>query len=344
MMVLWLVALAAMAFGAVYAGYFSGFETGLYTVNRIRLRCRREQGDPRAAALTEILRRPRRAIATTLVGHNLCVYLVTTIATRLSEGVWPDRAGVVSALLLALPLFLLAEVIPKEVTRRAADTLPYRLAPSFRLAERLFWPATAVLTWVARGLGWLLGPRVALADWAEAHRLRYYLALGRRSGVLSAEQTRMADNILRLARRSVAQVMVPLDRVETLAEEAGEQEALACLRRSTHRRVLLYRGRRDQVVGVVARLELLLTQEQAWPERMRQAVRPVFRTAAETTVLEALEQLRRQECPLAAVEGGRGQVVGLVTVGDLVEEIVGELSPPGKGAEPGLGRVGADEK
>jgi len=70
----------------------------------------------------------------------------------------------------------------------------------------------------------------------------------------------------------------------------------------------------------------------------------VFRVAAGTTVLEALEQLRGQECPLAAVEGGRAQVVGLVTVGDLVEAIVGELSPPDKGSEPRPDRAGADEK
>jgi len=326
-MVLWVVALAAIGIGTVYAGYFSGFETGLYTLNRIRLRRRREQGDPRAVLLSDIVARPGRAIATTLVGQNLCVYLVTAIATKLCEGAWPGRAEVVSAVILTLPLFLVAEVVPKEVTRRTADSLLYQLAPSFRLAERILWPATAALTWVARALGWLLGPRAGLADWAEAHRLRHYLALGRSTGVLSAEQTRMADNILRLGRRSVAQVMVPLEQVEALDEAADEREALACLRRSRHRRLLLFRDRRDNVVGVVTRLELLLARRSkgGWSEQVESVTRPVFRVDARATVLEALEQLRRQQSPVAVVEGGRGQVTGLVTAGDLVEEIVGEL-------------------
>ncbi len=326
-MVLWVVALAAIGIGTIYAGYFSGFETGLYTLNRIRLRHRQEQGDPRATLLTEIVGRPGRAIATTLVGHNLCVYVVTAITTKLCEGTWPDRAEVVSAVILTLPLFLLAEVIPKEVTRRTVDSLPYQLAPSFRLAERVLWPATVVLTWVARALGWLLGPRAGLADWAEAHRLRHYLALGQSTGVLSAEQTRMADNILRLGRRSVAQVMVPLEQVETLDQASDEREALVFLRRAQHRRLLLFRDRRDNIVGMVTRLELLLTRPSngRWSERIERVTRSVFRVGSGTTVLEALEQLCRQESPVAVVEGGRGQVVGLVTTGDLVEEIVGEL-------------------
>jgi len=88
-MVLLVVALVAIGFGTIYAGYFSGFETGLYTLNRIRLRHRREQGDPRAVVLDRLLAQPRRAIATTLVGHNLCVYLVTAITTKLYEGCGP---------------------------------------------------------------------------------------------------------------------------------------------------------------------------------------------------------------------------------------------------------------
>jgi len=334
-MVLLVVALAAIVIGAICAGYFSGFETGLYTLNRIRLRHRREQGDHRAAVLARIVAQPRRAIATTLVGHNLCVYLVTAITTKLCEGVWPDRAEMVSAIMVTLPLFLLAEVIPKEVTRRAADTLPYRLASSFRLSERLLWPATTVLTWVARALGLLLGPRAALGEWAEVPRLRYYLGLGYRSGVLSADQSRMVDNILRLGRRTVAQVMVPLDQVEALAEDASETEALRCLGRCSHRRLLLYRGRRENVVGVLARLELLLAREPSWPDRVKRVTKPVLRLRAGTTVLDALEQLRRQEAPLAVVAETRRPVMGLVTTADLVEEIVGELAAKKTAQEAG---------
>lgn len=324
-MVLWLVALAAMGIGTICAGYFSGFETGLYTLNRIRLRHRRERGEPSAVVLAGITAQPRRAIATALVGHNLCVYLVTALTTRLLEGVWPGREELLSTLVLTLPLFLLAEVIPKEVMRRAADTWLYRLAGSFRVLERLFWPATTVLAGVARLLGWLLGSGPGGPQWVEAARLRYYLGLGYRTGLLSAEQTRMAENILRVGRRRLSEVMVPLAQAEMLSEDTPEQEALARLRRFRHRRVLLLRGAGAEVVGVVGRLEVLLAEGGSWRERLRRALRPVLRMSAETTVLEALDRLRRGRVPLALVEDAAGRPVGLVTTGDLVEEVVGEL-------------------
>lgn len=333
-----MVALVAMGVGTVCAGYFGGFETGLYTLDRIRLRHRRERGEASAAVLSGIVARPRRAIATALVGHNLSVYLVTALVTRLAEGVWPGRAELLSVLVLALPLFLVAEVIPKEVMRRAADVWLYRLAYGFRLAERVLWPATTALSGVTRLLGWLLGPRAEAPQWRGPARLRYYLGLGYRTGLLSAEQTRMAENILRVGRRRVAQAMVPLSEVEALDEETSEEEARERLRGFRHRRVLLVRGGRENVVGAVARLEVLLAQGGSWRERLRRVRRPVLRVGAQTTALEALDRMRRQKVPLAVVEDERGRVVGLVTTGDLVEEIVGELGRVETASEEAGGR------
>ena len=342
-MVFWMVALVAIAIGTILAGYFSGFETGLYALNRLRLRHRREQGDPRATILGRLLAQPSRAIATTLVGHNLCVYAVTAMTTKFYEGVWPGWAEVASVVTLALPLFLLAEVIPKEVTRRGADSLPYRLAPSFRLAERLFWPVTTALGGVARFWAWLMRSHASPAAWSELPRLSYYLTLGRRVGLLSVEQTQMADNILRLGQRTVADVMVPVAGVEALEEGMSQEEATDFLRRCRHRRLLLYRGRPTRVTGAVHSLELLLSPRGPWAERLRDVVRPVARLPVSVSVLEALDRLLHWELGLAVVEDDREQAVGLVSIQDLVEEIVGELGPRGSGnsALRGRGELGA---
>jgi len=322
-MLFWVLTLAAIVVATTFAGYFSGFETGLYTLNRVRLRHRREQGDRQAAVLAGVMAHPRLAITTTLVGHNLWLYVVTALTTKLCEGYWPQRAELVGAVIVALPLFLLAEVIPKEVCRRAADSLPYQMARSFVLTERLFWPASMLLVGLTRWLGRFLGPRAALGAWAEMPNLRYYLGLGRRTGLLSDEQSRMAENVLRLGRRSVAEVMVALGEVEALAEGLSEEEGLACLGRCRHRRMPLSRGGRDNIVGVVPRLELLLAEGGSWTERVARVTKPVLRLPAATSILEALDRIRSEEAPVAVVEDTRGQVVGLVTATDLVEAIVG---------------------
>jgi len=332
-MALWIAALGAIVVGTLCAGYFSGFETGLYTLSRIRLRHRRDEGDRGAVVLQGILARPRRAIATTLVGHNLCVYVVTAITTKVFEGVWPHWAELASTVTLALPLFLFAEVIPKEVARRAADRLPYLLAPSFRAVQRALWPAVTALVLVVRLWERMLGQRAGQDEWSDARRLGYYLAVGQRSGLLSAEQTRMADNILRIGRRTVADVMVPMALAEAVPDDADEEEVIGLIGRSEHRRLLVYHRRLDRVVGVVTGLELLLSRAVPWPDRLSRAMRPVQRIRARMTVLEALERMRREELSVAVVEDGRGVVVGMVTLGDLVEEIVGELERPGCGDE-----------
>jgi CBS domain containing-hemolysin-like protein len=330
-MLFWLLTLAAIVVGTIFAGYFSGFETGLYTLNRVRLRHRRGQGDRHAVVLARVMARPRLAITTTLVGQNLSLYVVTALVTNLCRGYWPRQAELASVLIVALPLFLLAEVIPKEVCRRAADSVLYRLAPSFALMEWLLWPATRLLTGLTRWLGRFFGPRAALGAWAEVPHLRYYLGLGRRTGVLSDEQSRMAENVLELGRRSVAEVMVPLAEVEGFAEGLTEEEGRACLARCRHRRMLVCRGSPDAVVGVVARLELLLAEGGSWAERVARVAKPVSRVGLATSLLEALDRVASEEVPVAVVEGSRREVVGLVTATDLVEAILADVEEEGRG-------------
>jgi putative hemolysin len=159
--------------------------------------------------------------------------------------------------------------------------------------------------------------------------LRYYLGLGRRTGLLSDEQSRMAENVLRLGRRTVAEVMVALAEVEALAEGLTEEEGRTCLGSCRHRRMPVYRGRPDNVVGVVSRLELLLAEGGSWAERVQRVTKPVSRVEVRTSLLEALDRVCSQEVPAAVVEDHRGEVVGLVTATDLVEAILPEVQAEG---------------
>jgi CBS domain containing-hemolysin-like protein len=196
--------------------------------------------------------------------------------------------------------------------------------------ERLLWPATRLLSGLGRWLGRFFGPRAAVGAWAEVPHLRYYLGLGRRTGLLSDEQSRMAENVLRLGRRTVAEVMVPLAEVEALAEGVSEEEGRTSLARFRHRRMPIYRGSRDHVVGVVSRLELLLAEGGSWAERVHRVTRPVSRVEVRTSLLEALERVRSQEVPVGVVEDHRGEVVGLVTATDLVEAILPGVEAEGR--------------
>ncbi len=181
------------------AGFYSGTEMGFYRLNRVRLALRLRQRSRSAAWLDAMARQPDRLVVTTLVGHNLFIFLATFACTRIYEPYWPDRADYLATLTLLVPVFIFGEVLPKEVIGRTADVVMYHLAALLALSEKALLPATWVLVRIQRL--WRIFPRYRTAPAevdVEHHRLDHFLSEGAREGTLTAYQHAMAGNIMRL--------------------------------------------------------------------------------------------------------------------------------------------------
>lgn len=301
-------------------GLFSGAEIGFYSVNRLRLRSRVEAGRRRAIVLQALLDRPGATIMTTLIGTNVMVYLASTLATELLSG--RRYAELVATLALTPVILIIGEMIPKDLFHRKADSLMYVLAGP---VDALRW-VLSPLTYAFRGLVSLItAGKVSSHSGAIFSRaaLNEWIAEGRREGVLTDYQQALSVNVMGLLRKSVSSAMIPREAVTTVRGDLFGPDLRSAVRQAGYSRLPVVSGPENDIVGILHTLDYVFsTSENALAaELARKAVR-VGHTDQIAAALVALQRGRQQ---MAVVTGDDGRPVGIVTVKDLVEEIVGEL-------------------
>lgn len=320
-----LISLLALAGGVFLAAFYAGAETGTYSLNRMRLRLRAEQGMPAAITLRTLLQRPETVIATTLVGHNLAVWFATSFTTMGFNSWWPGKAEVLTSLTLSPVLFVLAEVVPKELFRRQADLLAYESARTLRWSQIVFAAPVWALRHIALTLARLFGsPQRETEQVFSRVRLVSSLGEGRAVGVLTAFQSELAHNIVNLHQQELREVMVPLERVAMLSNTRTRAEAQQLAKKQGFFRYPVYRGEKENIFGVINILDLFLDDKPGLT--IRNYVRDVPKVPLDAGLDQALTLIRTERQPLAVVVDAVGRALGIVTAKDLLEEITGELS------------------
>ncbi|MFW6158447.1 MAG: hemolysin family protein [Planctomycetota bacterium] len=309
----------AIAIYLALSGLFSGSEIGLYSVNRLRLRSRAEAGQPQALVLRDLIGRSEPTITAILVCNNITIYAATAIATELLGA--HAHPELMATLLMTPVIFLFGEMVPKEIFRSNADGVMYRLAGPLDALRVLLLPVTAGLQALARLVTGGLDSRRRRQRLSRAW-LRQCIAEGRREGVLSAYQHRLTANVMRLSETSAGQAMIPLRDVEMIEADTTGANLEGTLRRARHSRLPVYQESPERVYGVLHAMDYATADG---PRPAHELAREPVTVGADDAVTAALLTLQQAHQQMAVVTDPLGRAAGVVTVKDLVEEIVGEL-------------------
>lgn len=310
--------------GICLSALFSGLETGIYTINRVRVEVRANRGEPAARRLVHELRHPARLLSTLLIGNNVANYLGTFGVAAILNGLGvADDVGIaINAGLLIPLLFIFGETLPKDLFRTHTDRWTYA-ASGFLALCRLAFTATGLLVVVqltTRTLERLIGSGPEGATSAR-ERISRLIKEGVSSGVLSEAQTALADRALAMRGLTLATEMVPWSQAVTIPLVADRQAREALIRSRDFTRMPVV-DETGQVVGVLSSIEALLRPDEPIATLMTTPL-PIPVT---TPVREALRTMRLDRQAMAiAVAPGTGDPLGLVTLKDLVETITGEL-------------------
>lgn len=315
-----------MMMGFIGSALFSGMETGAYRLNRVRLYVQSSQGRSSAKTLERVVAKPAALIGTLLIGNNLCNYVGTAglgvILASMDLAVW--QAVLVNTVLVTLILFVFGETLPKDLFAAHADRLMYPLAKLLIVLRTLFYwtgllPIVVVLSKLAirivgKGEGGALTPRKRVAQMVNE---------GAGVGLISSEQTAIAQRALALSNRRILAECTPWADVVTVRENTS-RAALRQLAKRTPRSRLPVIDSRGAVLGVTDLIDALLIDEtNATPAAA--AMNPAVKLPGDTTVRNALAQMQREHIGLALVTRPDGKPVGVVTVKDLVEPLTGEI-------------------
>lgn len=304
--------------------FFSGTETGMISLNRVRLRHRADEGDPRAIFLMATLENPDSLLATTLVGTNLAVVSGTALATKLFSVVMPGHTALLVSCVMIPTIVVVGELIPKAVFRRRSMEILLPAVPLIRGALFLLAPPARAIGWVSRQLlEWAGGDRDR-SPFVTREELRHLIKAGVREGTLAPGQQRMLHGAFSFAATSVKEVMIPLTEMVAVPEGTTAAAVLDRARATAIYRFPVYRERIDQIVGVVNASDLLYG-DVAPGESIAAWTRPPLYLPNTATIDVALFRMQREHEPVAVIVDEYGGCDGLVTVQEIIEQVVGEL-------------------
>jgi putative hemolysin len=318
------IAIGVTILGLVLSALYSGLETGLYTINKIRLDVRASSGIVSAKRLLSLLNQPTRMLAVLLVCNNIANYVASYGVARLLEEttLGPWMAIVVNAVVLIPMLFIFGEVLPKDLFRTNTDTWTYRWSATLACSDKLLWwtGVVPVVSYVGKLANFILGSENTLKP-SPRRRFGLLFKEGLEGGVLSDEQITLADRVLGMKTLTVRSEMVPWTRVQCIGANISTARRSSAISNTAHTRMPIVNSS-GNVVGILPILSALLEPESKTLDIARE---PLF-ILPDTPVREALQQLRKSGVSMAIVSRKNNKPIGIVTLKDLVEPIVGELA------------------
>ncbi|MCY0151210.1 HlyC/CorC family transporter [Hoeflea alexandrii] len=326
--------LTIMAILALIAlsGFFSGSETALTAASRARMHSLQTSGDARAGTVNTLIERKDRLIGALLIGNNLVNILASALATSVLLSIFGDSGVAVATLTMTLLLVIFAEVLPKSWAISTPDRFAMFVAPVVKAFVVVVGPLSSFINWIVRKIMAVFGVTFASeTSMLSAHEeIRGAVDLLHREGsVVKADRDRLGG-VLDLGELEVSDVMIHRTSMRMLnADETPETNVRAVLE-SPYTRMPIWRGSTDNIIGIVHAKDVLRVLADAPSETNRLDVvkiaqKPWF-VPDTTSVPDQLNAFLRRKAHIAIVVDEYGEVEGLVTLEDILEEIVGDIA------------------
>lgn len=315
---------------------FAGVETGVYQLSTLRLRLGVEKKQLRFVILDKTLEDRPAFLISILLGNNLVNYLLTGIVTYLLLGTLAaeHRAEFVATVITAPVLFVFAELIPKSIFFLRADALMPLAAPILLVFHKMFtWCGLVGMLKklshrLAQTWGISIPSRTAMAGSVQKHQIAAILRDGQQADILSPVQSEIISRLAVISGMRINDVMVPLSKIWMAEKSWGRQELSDVLRRCDFTRLPVYKGTQTNIVGFINVYECLCSEGDF--ANLDSFVRPLHTLPAKMPICEAIKVMQNNKNKIALVirTGPRDsqRPVGIVTMKDLVEELLGELT------------------
>ncbi|EEX11064.1 CBS domain protein [Ruegeria lacuscaerulensis ITI-1157] len=323
----------------VLSGFFSGSETALTASSRGKLRAQADKGSRGAQKALEITDDNERLIGSVLLGNNLVNILAASLATALFTRLFGESGVALATLVMTLLVLIFAEVLPKTYAITNAEKAAAAVAPVISVVVTVFSPVVAAVRLLVRGVLRLFGVRIDPNSHIMAVReeIAGALQLGHSEGVVEKEDRDRILGALDLGDRTVEEIMLHRSNIEMIDADAEPEEILKQCLESRHTRLPVFKGQPENIVGVVHAKDLFRAMyAQAGGsggdgdrlksfDIMQVATAPYF--VPETTTLDdQMREFLRMHSHFALVVDEYGSLQGLITLEDILEEIVGEIA------------------
>ncbi len=305
------------------SAFFSSAETALTTVNRVRMRNLEEEGSKRAAKVNKLLERYSKMLSAILIGNNIvnlsAASLATTLAMRFGWAV-----GIMTSIVTVV-ILLFGEITPKTWAMINSEKICLAYGGVIYFLMQLMTPVIFLVDLLANGVLKLLhiDPNKRMNVMTESE-LRTYVDVGHEDGVIESEEREMIYNVFDFSDAVAKDIMIPRIDMVTVSEDASYDQVMNIFRESMYTRLPVYREDKDNIIGLINIKDFILTVNRD-NFRIQDILREAHFTYERKKVADLLYELREKTTSVTFVLDEYGAAVGMITLEDLLEEIVGEI-------------------
>ncbi len=310
------------------SAFFSASEIGMMSINRYRLRHLVKKQNQKAIWVNQLLSHPDRLLSIILIGNTLANIVASTVATLIGQRLYGDLGVAVATTILTLIVLILSEMTPKTLAAIYPQQVAFATVLPLRLLQYLMLPLVQLVSWAATGLLRLFGIKVDRVQKEALTREELRSVVHEAGGMLPVEHKGMLISLLDLESTQVEDIMIPKAEVVGIDLNLPWPKVLEQLETIQHTRIPLYRDTLDHLVGMIhvrSVLHLALTEVLTFEHLLKMAEAPYFIPEATPLNVQILnfQKMKRRSC---FVVDEYGDLLGLVTLEDILEEVVGDFT------------------
>ena len=307
------------------SAFFSSSETALTTVNQIRMRTLADNGDKRAARVLHVTGNPGKMLSAILIGNNIVNLSASSISTSLAIHLFGNTGAGIATGILTFLILIFGEVTPKTMATIKADSMSLTVAAPIGLLMKILTPVIFIINKLSLGLMFLLHVNIKDAQKKMTEEeLRTIVDVSQENGVIEHEERDMIHNLFDFGDAEAKEIMVPRIDMTFVQADATYQEVLDIFRQDMFTRLPVYEDSTDNVIGIINMKDFLLQNDT--PEfSVRNLLREPYFTYEHKNTADLCLEMRKSSISLAIVLDEYGVTAGLITLEDLLEEIVGEI-------------------
>ena len=307
-------------------GFFSGSEIALVNSDKVKLTARANQGDNGAKKVLELFKTPDVMLGTTLVGTNIATVALTTLVTVLFIDIFGERGDLYAVLVFTPVLLILGEIVPKSIFQQKSDQLaPIAIYP-LNAFSFLFYPVIFVFSRIARLLARLLGEgKVEQNLFMTREQIRSVVEMTERTSSVDAFDRGRIRRVMRFSDTTVGEAMIPIAEVTAINHSRGILRAIATVRRKGYNRLPVYKDNISNIVGIVTLTTWDLMEKSTATKKLEDVIKSAQYVLQFQTIDQLLPILRVREDHMAVVVDEYGSAIGIITMEDIVEEVVGDI-------------------
>ena len=306
------------------SAFFSSSETALVTVNKIRMKNLAENGDKRAARVLKVTSDSGKMLSAILIGNNIVNIFASSLATILAVDIWGDIGSGIATGALTFVILIFGEVTPKTMATIKADKFALAIAGIIDVLMFVLTPVIFIINNLASGVLLLLRVNPNEADKAMTEdEIRTIVDESQESGAIEDEEREMIHNVFDFGDSLAKEVMIPRIDMTFVEADTTLEEFIEIYRENKYTRYPVYEESTDYVIGIINMKDVLLHHGEDFS--IRKIIREPYFTYEHKNTADLFIEMRKASIPLAIVLDEYGVTAGMITLEDLLEEIVGEI-------------------